>query len=144
VRLLLAMLGTAGLASVMLMLAILARLTRRWQAITRARSHYPWFYVASILVGLASLARLVRIGYLPLTADAVYPPGEIAPALGQVLVGDPLPTGDRQVIASLSPFLESDSWFYLLFYHLPLVIALTISLTLAWRNWGWLLWTKEK
>jgi len=110
------MLGTAGLASVTLMLAILARLTKRWQAVTRIRSYYRWFYFASALVALAALARLVRIGHLPVVA------------LGQ----------------SFPPFLESSSWFYLVFYHLPLVTAMTMSLILAWRNWGWLFRTREK
>jgi hypothetical protein len=110
------MLGTAGLASVALMLAILARLTRRWQAVTRTRSYYRWFYVAGVLVALAALARLVRIGYLPVIAQE----------------------------QGLSPLQEPSSWFYLAFYHLPLVIAATISLLLAWRNWGWLFRVQEK
>lgn len=126
-RLLVAMLGTAGLASVMLMLAILARLTKRWEAITRTRSHYRWFYVAGALVALASLSRLVRIGHLPLIA------------WGQDLAGRAMPAIERPISAGLSPFLESSSWFYLIFYHLPLVAAMTIGLILAWRNWGWLL-----
>ena len=52
-RLLAAMLGTAALASVSLMLAILARLTRRWQAVTRIQSYYRWFYVSGALVAIA-------------------------------------------------------------------------------------------
>lgn len=116
------MIGTAGLASVALMLIILARLTKRWEAVTRARSRYRLFYAAGVLVALASLSRLVRIGYLPLTVlkqDTIYQ-------------------------ANIHPFLDSGSWFYLVFYHLPLVLAMTLSLILAWKNWGWLLRKKEK
>ena len=131
-RLLAAILGTAGLASVGLMLAILARLTRRWEAITRTRSYYRWFYVTGALVALSSLSRLVRVGYLPLVT------------LGQELASKALPSTDWPIPVDLSPFLESGSWFYLVFYHLPLVTAMTISLILAWRNWGWLLRAKER
>ena len=126
------MLGTAGLASVMLMLAILARLTKRWEAITRSKSFYLWFYVASALIGLASLSRLVRIGHLPVAT------------LGQDLLSDSVLASGRQAPANLSPFLVPDSWFYLVSYHLPLATAMTISLLLAWRNWGWLLRAKER
>jgi hypothetical protein len=116
------MIGTAGLASIALMLVILARLTKRWEAVTRARSHYRLFYFACGLVALAALARLVRIGYLPLTTldpDSSHP-------------------------ANLHLFLESGSWFYFVFYHLPLALAMTLSLILAWKNWGWLLREKGK
>jgi hypothetical protein len=131
VTLLVAMLGTAGPASVLLMLVILGRLTKRWEAITRTRSYYRWFYAAGTLVALASLSRLIRIGHLPLIA------------LGQDLTGRAIPAVGRPAGAGLSPFLESSSWFYLIFYHLPLVTAMTISLILAWRNWGWLLRARE-
>lgn len=35
--------------------------------------------------------------------------------------------------------LEPRSWFYTCFYHVPIVLGITISLVVAWRNWGWLL-----
>lgn len=130
-RLLIAIVGTAGLASVVLMLLILARLTKRWETVTRSRSYYRLFYVAGALVALASLSRLVRIGYL-IPATSL---GQDSPSVYPL-------TSDQ--LANLYPFLESRSWFYLVFYHLPLVIALTVSLILAWRNWGWLLRAKEK
>jgi hypothetical protein len=59
-----AIIGTAGLASVMLVLMIMGRLTQRWELVTRGKSHYYLFYVSAGLVGVASLARLVRVGYL--------------------------------------------------------------------------------
>jgi len=134
-RLLVAMIGTAGLASVVLMLLILARLTRRWEAVTRSRSRYRLFYVAGALVALAALSRLVRIGHLaPLTGLGQYPASESALTVG------PLTSGQL----NLYPFLESRSWFYLAFYHLPLAVAATLSLILALRNWGWLMRVKEK
>jgi len=35
-------------------------------------------------------------------------------------------------------FLNND-WFYLLAYHLPLALGLTVSLVVTWRYWSWLL-----
>jgi hypothetical protein len=100
---------------VVLMLAILARLTRRWEAVTRNVSHYRLFYLAGALVALASLARMVRIGHLYPYADSSQAP-----------------------LWLLEPS-RPRSWFYLLFYHLPLATATTLSLVVAWMNWGWLL-----
>jgi hypothetical protein len=62
--LLVAIVGTAGLAAIAMMLVILGRLTQRWELVTRSQSHYYLFYVSAGLVGVASLARLVRAGYL--------------------------------------------------------------------------------
>lgn len=47
----------------MLVLIILARLTQRWEVVTKSKSHYRLFYVAAALVTLASLTRLAHIGY---------------------------------------------------------------------------------
>jgi hypothetical protein len=118
VRLLLAVIGTAGLGAVFFVLVILARLTQKWEAVTRSRSLYRLFYVASGLVALAALVRLVRTGYLeaPASADA---------SLWLAALADP------------------HSWFYLCFYHIPLAVGMTISIWLTWKNWGWLLREKE-
>jgi hypothetical protein len=62
--LVMAILGTGGLAAVMLVLVIMGRLTQRWELVTRGKSHYYLFYVSAGLVGVASLARLVRVGHL--------------------------------------------------------------------------------
>ena len=111
-RLLAAMLGTAGLASVILMLLILGRLTKRWESVTRVVSHYHLFYLASALVSLAAFTRLVRIAYLiDEHTLQLARTGSATDRLGSVL----------------SPFTEAHSWFYLAFYHLPLVIAMTQS-----------------
>jgi hypothetical protein len=59
-----AILGTAGLAAVILVLVIMGRLTKRWELVTRGRSYYYLFYVSAGLVSVASLARFVRIGHL--------------------------------------------------------------------------------
>jgi hypothetical protein len=59
-----AILGTAGLASVALVLVILARLTQRWELVTRAKSHYQWFYVSAGLISLAAFSRLIRAVHL--------------------------------------------------------------------------------
>ena len=107
-NLLTAVVGTAGLASIAFMFFILARLTHKWELVTRTRSHFRLFYVSAILVIAASLTRLVRAGSLNGAAD-------------------PVPLGQPR------------SWFYLCFYHVPLALSVTISLLVAWRNWGWLL-----
>jgi len=107
-KLLFAVIGTTGLGSLILMFVILARLTRRWELVTRSRSYYRLLYVAAALIALASLTRLVRTGYLISEAE--------------------------------SPVLsEPRSWFYLCFYHTPLIVGAIISLVVTWRNWGWLL-----
>lgn len=111
--LLLGVIGTAGLGAVILMLVILARLTQRWELVTRSSSHYRWFYVSAVLVAVSSFVRLVRISGVPSALGPGVPP---------------MPT----------LFQDPHSWFYLCFYHLPLAVAVTISLVLAWRNWGWL------
>jgi NADH:ubiquinone oxidoreductase subunit 2 (subunit N) len=110
---LIAVIGTAGTASIILVLVIMARLTQKWEVVTKSRSHYRLFYVAAALVTVASLARLVRIGYQ-------------GSDLEQSALG------------------ASQSWFYLCFYHIPLIAALTISAVITWRNWRWLLREKDE
>jgi hypothetical protein len=114
VRLLLAVIGTAGLGAVFSVLVILARLTQKWEAVTRSRSLYRLFYVASGLVALAALVRLVRIGYLEASASV-----DASPLLAAIV--------------------DPHSWFYLYLYHIPLAVGMTISIWLIWKNWGWLL-----
>jgi hypothetical protein len=119
-----AVLSTGGLASVALVLFILARLTEKWQAVTRKRSHYYVFYALSGVIVLLGGVHLYHIA---------------------ALVSDQLPLvqGTRDLfreqtgIATSPPQLRS--WLYLMFYYLPLAITMTISLLLAWRNWGWIL-----
>ena len=103
-----AVLGTAGPGAVALMFVILARLTQKWEAVTRTRSYYRLFYASAILVIAASLTRLVRAGSLNSTLEPEF-------------------------------LLHPRSWFYLCFYHVPMVLGITIGLIVAWRNWGWLL-----
>ena len=110
-RLLSAILGTAGLLSMIFAFLILARLTQKWESVTKLKSHYRLFYVSTALVGIASLVRLIRIGYLDVGLER-------SPASA---LGDPR------------------SWIYLCFYHAPLAIGVTISLGVTWRSWGWLL-----
>jgi hypothetical protein len=55
-----AILGTAGLASVALVLTIMARLTQRWELVTRVKSYYEWFYISGGLILLAAFVRLIR------------------------------------------------------------------------------------
>lgn len=36
------------------------------------------------------------------------------------------------------PPLLNEDWFYLLTYYLPLALAVTLSIGVAWRYWSWL------
>jgi len=38
-----------------------------------------------------------------------------------------------------APSLLTDDRFYLFTYYLPLALAVTVALGVAWRYWGWLL-----
>lgn len=113
-KVLIAVLGTIGLGAIILVVLILARLTQRWELVTRSKSAYRFFYVAAALVAVAALTRLIRISYLA-------------------------PASDVGTGSTISVLYEPQSWFYLCFYHLPLTIGLAISLALVWHNWGWLL-----
>jgi uncharacterized membrane protein len=37
------------------------------------------------------------------------------------------------------PELLSQEWFHLLTYYLPLALAVTLSIGIAWRYWSWIL-----
>ena len=67
--LLVAIVGTAGLGAIILVLVIVARLTQRWELVTNKESYYPLFYVSAGLVGVASLARLIRATHLEASAE---------------------------------------------------------------------------
>ena len=71
-NLLAAMLGTAGLGSVAFAFVILARLTQKWESVTRTRSYFRLFYVSAILMAAASLTRLVRIGSLDASLEPSF------------------------------------------------------------------------
>jgi hypothetical protein len=61
---LLALAGTAGLGAVVLVTVVMARLTQRWELVTRSRSFYQLFYVSATLLAVASFFRLVRAVHL--------------------------------------------------------------------------------
>jgi hypothetical protein len=47
---------------------------------------------------------------------------------------------DTVIIApEQAPSLLTNDWFYLLTYYLPLAVAATVGLAVAWRYWGWIL-----
>jgi hypothetical protein len=47
---------------------------------------------------------------------------------------------DSVIIApEQAPSLLTNDWFFLLTYYLPLAVAVTIGLGVAWRYWGWIL-----
>jgi len=37
------------------------------------------------------------------------------------------------------PALLNSNWFYLLTFYLPMALAVTIALIVAWRYWSWIL-----
>ena len=43
------------------------------------------------------------------------------------------------VASAEGPSFLKDDLFYLLSYHLPLALGLTINLVVTWRYWSWLL-----
>jgi hypothetical protein len=59
--LLVSLLGMAGLSGTIVVLIILGRLTQRWESVTHSKSHYGMFYVSAGLLGISSIARLLRI-----------------------------------------------------------------------------------
>jgi hypothetical protein len=123
-----AVLSTAGLASVALVLLILARLTEKWEAVTRKKSYYRLFYVLAGVIVLLGGVHLYRI--------AVLVPDQFS------LVHDSRSFLQEQTGISSSP-PELRAWLYLVSYYLPLAITMTISLLLTWRNWGWLVFSRR-
>ena len=73
--LLIALAGTTGLGATALVLVIMARLTHRWELVTRSRSFYQLFYLSAALLTVAAVFRLLRAVYLvsgtgsPLVSD---------------------------------------------------------------------------
>ncbi|MBC7872302.1 MAG: hypothetical protein H7Y09_15770 [Chitinophagaceae bacterium] len=54
-------LGAIGMASISMALIVLAQLSRQLGHVTRAAPYYRGFYVASALVAVGAIARLVHI-----------------------------------------------------------------------------------
>jgi hypothetical protein len=51
---------------------------------------------------------------------------------------------DSVIIApEQAPSLLTNDWFYLLVYFLPLALAVTIGLAVAWRYWSWI-WREQQ
>jgi hypothetical protein len=119
-----AVLSTAGLASIALVLVILGRLTAKFEAVTRKQSYYYLFYVLAGLMVLLGIVYLYRIAALvPKQLSLVNKARELI--------------RDKTGIAASPHKLRL--WFHLLFYYMPLAVIMTVSLILAWRNWGWIL-----
>ena len=41
------------------------------------------------------------------------------------------------------PALLNNDWFYLLTFYLPLALAVTLAIIIAWRYWSWILKEQE-
>ena len=61
-KLLVSLLGIAGMGAIITVLVIMGRLTQRWELVTRSKSHYYLFFVSAALIGVALLGRLIRAG----------------------------------------------------------------------------------
>jgi hypothetical protein len=103
-----AILGTAGLTSIVLVLTIMARLTQRWELVTRTKSYYQWFYVSAGLISVAAFLRLVRAAQL---ASQSEPSSSIDPWswLYVLLYHIPLITG-----TTISLVVAGRNWGWLL------------------------------
>ncbi len=72
---------------------------------------YKWFYVAEVLAGIALTTHLLQA--------SAYLSNHVAPA--------------KQMWA------VTDIAFTLVFYQIPLAVAVTIGFIITWKYWGWLL-----
>jgi glycerol uptake facilitator-like aquaporin len=118
VRLLIAVIGTASLGAVVSVLVMLARLTQKWEVVTKAKSYHRFYYLGAALVVLAALVRLLRIGYW--SQDPAIAPLRLSGSL-------------------LAALYRPQSWIYVWLYYVPLAVGSTIGVWLTWRNWGWIL-----
>jgi len=71
----------------------------------------PFYYVYYVAIGCLCLALLVHL----VRASVILAPAESVPSV------------------------LADPTFYLLLHHLPMAIALSISLGVTWHYWSWLL-----
>jgi hypothetical protein len=126
-RFVVAVLSTAGLASVALVLLILGRLTAKFEAVSRKQSYYYVFYFLAAIVVFLGGVYLYRIAAL---ADQLS------------MVNDTRELFREQIGLADSPH-RLRPWFHLVFYSFPLAVTMTASLLLAWRNWGWLVRAPE-
>ncbi len=60
--------------------------------------------------------------------------GLVAVALGSHLLRDMVILDPDQ-----GPALLNNDWFYLLTFYLPLALAVTLAIIVAWRYWSWIL-----
>jgi hypothetical protein len=109
-------------------LLILARLTEKWEAVTRKKSYFRLFYVLAGVIVLLGGVHLYRI--------AALLPDDLS------LIHDARDLFREQTGIAASP-LHLRPWFYLILYYLPLAATMTLSLLLVWRNWGWLVSQRE-
>jgi hypothetical protein len=116
---LITVLGTLATCSIIFLFHILARLSEKFGSVLRMPAYYKWYYLAEVLTGVATLAHLMQAStYLAQSAASPVEPGTL--------------------------FKPTSLAFTLTFYHLPLVIAVTIGLFITWRYWGWLITDRNK
>ena len=127
-RFVVAVLSTARLASVALVLLILARLTAKFEAVTRKTVLLLLVLLYGGSHGLAR--RRLSLPHRGPGARSTRPWSTTLVSCSESKSG------------SRAARINCASWFHLVFYYLPLAIITTISLLLAWRNWGWILPTR--
>jgi hypothetical protein len=104
-------LGALSTLTPLILFHILARLSEKFGSVLKMPPLYKWFYVAEVLVGFALVVHLLQASaYL---SNPVAPPEKIWAITGVA--------------------------FTLVFYQIPLAIAVTIGFIITWKYWGWLL-----
>lgn len=99
---------------------ILAKLSEKFGSVLKMPPIYKWFYAAEMLAAIASLAHLTQASAL-LSAQ----PDTALPIRGSLFQANTLE-------------------FALVFYYIPLTIALTIGLVITWKYWGWLITDRKR
>ncbi len=98
----------------------------------------------SIVVVFHILAKLSRRFGSVLKMTAVYKWYYLAEALGIIALLAHLWQASTLLSAPHQPAPALAPWFGLIFFDLPLTIAVTIGVIVTWRYWSWLIIEKEK
>ena len=94
----------------------MAKVSERFGSVLRMPPIYRWFYVAEFFASIAALAHLIQAStYLAQSTGAQDNPRQLA---------------SLEVVA--------------IFHHIPLAIAVTIGLLVAWKYWGWLITDRKR
>lgn len=102
------LLSVTAPATLMILLWVMAQISRRFGEVTHRPPIFRWFYVA---IGLLVFPLVMRVLAVGLTED------------------DRIKLGGNAAGAIL--------------HDIPLALAITLSVIVAWRYWGWLVYARE-